>query len=164
MAILAALVRASVYGAALALATGCILLPLDAITEDAPSEPDSNDDEPTDEPSARPTPSTPSEPPDVCVPECSQAQCGDDGCGDVCGECDTTLEECVSGACLFQTGVYANCTCDSTTANIYDVVPEALCASGYASIDVCVDESQNPIVCSLDDNGYPFYQWTEVCL
>jgi hypothetical protein len=159
MAFSAALVRTSIYGAAVALATGCILLPLDEITEDEESEPDEPD--PTPKPSA-PKPSV--TPPGTCVPDCAQAQCGDDGCGDVCGECDTSLEQCESGSCLFQAGVFATCTCDLTTASVYDVVPEPACASGSAMVDLCVDSDGNTLVCFLDDNGYPFYQWTVVCL
>jgi len=30
----------------------------------------------------------------ICVPDCEEMQCGDDGCGGSCGECDEVLEEC----------------------------------------------------------------------
>jgi hypothetical protein len=36
-----------------------------------------------------------------CVPVCQGLDCGDDGCGGICGACGAN-EECVEGACVFQ--------------------------------------------------------------
>jgi hypothetical protein len=38
------------------------------------------------------------EEPDVCLPDCDGKQCGEDGCGDLCGTCEE-WEQCVDGAC-----------------------------------------------------------------
>ncbi len=35
---------------------------------------------------------------DVCIPDCNGKQCGDNGCGGVCGECGNN-SECVEGQC-----------------------------------------------------------------
>jgi len=36
---------------------------------------------------------------DVCVPSCEGLECGDDGCGGVCGTCPGAQDECVEGQC-----------------------------------------------------------------
>jgi hypothetical protein len=42
---------------------------------------------------------SPSPPPtQICIPDCNDKLCGDDGCGGECGECDTG-EVCKSGQC-----------------------------------------------------------------
>lgn len=38
--------------------------------------------------------------PDLCVPECGEKVCGDDGCGGSCGECEGEGEECQEGECV----------------------------------------------------------------
>jgi len=43
--------------------------------------------------------------PDVCIPECNEKNCGDDGCGGTCGECTggtwcEGLETCQEGVCV----------------------------------------------------------------
>lgn len=48
---------------------------------------------------------TPDEP-DVCQPACDGKQCGDDGCGSVCGTCEGAQSSCVDGACVCS----PNCT------------------------------------------------------
>ena len=39
---------------------------------------------------------------DNCVPDCDDVVCGDDGCGESCGECPAAQEECVNGARVCQ--------------------------------------------------------------
>lgn len=44
-------------------------------------------------------PETGPEQPEVCQPDCTDAACGDDGCGGICGVCDDELE-CTSDGCV----------------------------------------------------------------
>ncbi|MGC9043543.1 MAG: hypothetical protein ACP5KG_06775, partial [Myxococcota bacterium] len=44
---------------------------------------------------------------DVCVPNCTNRECGDDGCGGSCGDCGSNAS-CNQNKCGCQTG-YANC-------------------------------------------------------
>ena len=37
---------------------------------------------------------------DVCLPDCEDKECGDDGCGGSCGECQELQNLCVEGQCL----------------------------------------------------------------
>lgn len=67
---------------------------------------------------------------DQCTPACSGKQCGDDGCGGVCGVCAPHFA-CVAGACLFQGG------CEVT----------ALAGCGGCSCEACVCQ-QDPFCCS----------------
>jgi hypothetical protein len=43
----------------------------------------------------------------VCTPLCSGLECGDDGCGGSCGECELTAAECIDGTC----SCLADCGC-----------------------------------------------------
>jgi formylglycine-generating enzyme required for sulfatase activity len=48
-----------------------------------------------------------------CIPVCNDAECGDDGCGGSCGECDVGYE-CQEGACV-QAGYCGDLVCDAGT-------------------------------------------------
>lgn len=39
---------------------------------------------------------------DICIPDCDGIECGDDGCGGTCGECEGPQEQCVDGQCECQ--------------------------------------------------------------
>lgn len=57
----------------------------------------------------------------VCEPDCTDKQCGDDGCGGVCGVCPP-YQMCQAGVCSFNGGCEplvipgcGNCTCEACT-------------------------------------------------
>jgi len=62
----------------------------------------------------------------VCAPECSGMECGDDGCGGSCGECDVGMK-CDDGQCLHVVGS----ACDSDLA-----------CSGGGDMPFCMEEEQ----------------------
>ncbi len=37
---------------------------------------------------------------DACTPNCEDKQCGEDGCGGICGECTGEQDECIEGGCV----------------------------------------------------------------
>ena len=47
----------------------------------------------------------------VCVPQCTDMECGDDGCGGICGKCPAAAPDCVGGTCL----PACTATCDGKT-------------------------------------------------
>ena len=106
--------------------------------------------------------------PDVCLLECADKECSDDGCGGSCGECDdgdvcNGVETCQEGSCL--PGAPLDCDddkpctvdeCDSQ-AGCQHVEHDGPCDDG----DLCTDGDQcvagacepgKPVVC---DDGEP---------
>ena len=68
---------------------------------------------------------------DVCTPDCTAKQCGDDGCGGSCGDC-IGQDECIDGQCVCQPdcegktcgddGCGGSCgNCNATTEDCTDV-------------------------------------------
>ena len=86
---------------------------------------------------------------DVCTPNCEGKECGDDGCGGTCGECDDEdlcdgEEICEDGQCIDGTALDCDdgnvCTDDSC---------EALQGCVHVALDGEPCEDGNP--CTLDD-------------
>ena len=73
----------------------------------------------------------------VCVPQCEGMQCGADGCGGACGECDSGMK-CDDGQCLHVVG--ASCQDDSD----------------------CVGAGDWPI-CGLEEDGWTGGYCTSLC-
>lgn len=48
--------------------------------------------------------------PDICVPDCSGVECGDDGCGGSCGLCDHPEACYVEGYCVPQSVCLETCS------------------------------------------------------
>ena len=70
---------------------------------------------------------------DICQPSCSEKECGDDGCGGSCGECDDnnmcTDDTCVEGACSFENNV-ADCD-DGNPCTVNDACAEGECHGDF---------------------------------
>ncbi len=105
----------------------------------------------------------------VCprIPDCLGIECGDDGCGGSCGDCDDgndcTLDQCVEGRCVFQfappaspCGLGELCinggVCDGSGVCVADVPAECddgndctmdLCADGGKFVDLGVDRFED---------------------
>lgn len=47
--------------------------------------------------------------PDICIPDCSGVECGDDGCGGSCGLCDLPEACYVEGYCVPQSACLETC-------------------------------------------------------
>jgi len=68
----------------------------------------------------------------LCVPQCTGRECGNDGCGGLCGTCDTdffcdVVGQCISNTCTpaanpcgtFECGTATNGTCGEVNCGIY---------------------------------------------
>jgi hypothetical protein len=89
---------------------------------------------------------------DICQPECTDKECGDDGCGGVCGTCTGAQEECVDGHCVCQ----PECAdkecgddgCQGSCGECPDDPCFAVCIAG-----ACSHETTSPEACNgLDDD------------
>jgi hypothetical protein len=58
-----------------------------------------------------------------CIPDCSGAECGDDGCGGSCGTCDDSLV-CTDDACVGRTCEFTPVVCDDGVACTDDACTE----------------------------------------
>ncbi len=98
----------------------------DALEQDVPGPPqdtmtaDASSDVPDDVSSPEP---------DVCAPECAGKECGDDGCGGLCGTCPGAAPLCVDGACALPPA------CGDATCS-----PGEDCGSCPADCGVCPSE------------------------
>ena len=72
----------------------------------------------------------------VCVPECGEAQCGDDGCGGTCGSCDAD-EDCYDGDCMTECSY---CMQESCGAEIAACESNADCVSLLSCMSACSTE------------------------
>ena len=86
---------------------------------------------------------------DVCTPHCLDRNCGDDGCGGNCGECDdglacNGLETCLGGLCLPGKVIQ----CDDGNPCTLDQCTEPLGCEYSATTGSCSDGD----VCTLDDH------------
>jgi len=100
----------------------------DTILTDVPGD-DTTDASPVDVPPDGP-----------CVPSCSGTECGDDGCGGTCGNCDDsnlcTLDECLSGQCVH---VPLGGPCDDgLSCTVDDSCQDGICSGQLAPMDVLV--------------------------
>jgi len=110
---------------------------------------DAVDAEVSDADAALPTDTDASAPPDVpdeipCVPLCEGKQCGDDGCGSVCGMCTGPQDECAEGQCICQP-VCAGVECgdDGCGGSCGGCDDGSLCTVGDQCVDgKCVNEAQ----------------------
>ena len=80
---------------------------------------------------------------DTCEPSCDGLECGDDGCGGICGECQV-YETCDSGAC----------TCSYSICN-GDCCPDgALCEEDGCCVPTCVGHPPGTLCCSEEPLCY----------
>jgi hypothetical protein len=84
-----------------------------------------------DPPLTSPPVSPPALPPGGCITDCRGKQCGDDGCGGLCGGCGLN-QVCASGTCCIPEPVANTCQgrCGSWTNNCGQSVPCAVCPTG----------------------------------
>ncbi|MFH1503464.1 MAG: hypothetical protein ABIE36_02305 [Candidatus Diapherotrites archaeon] len=51
-----------------------------------------------------------------CIPNCNGIECGDNGCGGICGTCSGSTPDCVQGNCILSTEpCESDCTCAANT-------------------------------------------------
>ena len=74
---------------------------------------------------------------DVCIPDCDGIKCGDDGCGETCGECVGQQEQCVDGQC--------ECQPDCEGKQCGDDGCGGLCGECAGENDLCVEGQCNCI-------------------
>ena len=83
--------------------------------------------------------------PPTCLPGCAGKECGDDGCGGSCGECEPVLS-CVAGACV------AGQACD-----VWDyITPEELDGVGECCMDLWGGVWSEPVFPALYGEGHLF--------
>ena len=85
-----------------------------------------------------------------CTADCTGKECGDNGCGGVCGTCSASTPYCVQGECSAEAGEEENCTCAATTCI------GSTCDNGIGGS--CLGELQsdcnnNQIMCGTSLNG-----------
>lgn len=73
----------------------------------------------------------------ACTPDCTDKQCGDDGCGGMCGSCEG-LKKCQAGVCVD--------LCDFVDCMDTDPCTDDFCAGG-----VCTNEPGTGVACDDDD-------------
>ena len=101
--------------------------------------------------------------PDTCVPDCWAKDCGDDGCGGLCGECTEEGFECIEGFCKCPTECDGkNCGPDGCGGLC------GICNVGTECLDgVCVDCAPDCTdrVCGPDGCGglCGFCAYGEIC-
>jgi hypothetical protein len=88
-----------------------------------------------------------------CVPQCDGKQCGDDGCGDVCGVCDEHYA-CEAGLCVYQPWC-GDGNCDTAlNEDCGTCVADCGCGCGEAcQADTCVFSACDGRVCGADGCG-----------
>ncbi len=94
---------------------------------------------------------------DACVPQCAGLECGDDGCGGVCGTCPAAAPECNAGKCV------PSCSPDCSGKECGDDGCGAscgVCDDGVTcTVDACVAgtcmQQIEPVYCVLDGACVP---------
>jgi formylglycine-generating enzyme required for sulfatase activity len=87
---------------------------------------------------------------DICQPDCEDNECGDDGCGGSCGECDDdsnpcTEEWCTEGSCI-STDIQGCCQIDA------DCDDESDCTIDSCEVGKCVYEISSDLEqCATDE-------------
>jgi hypothetical protein len=91
-----------------------------------------------------------------CLPGCTNKQCGDDGCGGSCGECDDA-DACTSDSCAEGTCVYTPGPVDDQDVCTEDSCDPLTGENSYVAIECddsneCTDDSCDPLTgCSSVD-------------
>ena len=66
-----------------------------------------------------------------CIPSCDCEECGDDGCGGSCGECDDgndcTTDTCVGGLCLSESALDPGCCAVEADCDDADICTKEAC-------------------------------------
>ena len=86
-------------------------------------------------------------PPDLCVPDCADKKCGDDGCGGSCGECEEG-QYCFLGAC--KDSVHLT---DTGQETCYDAAGAIIPCPSPGSPFHGQDASYRSVEMSFTDNG-----------
>lgn len=97
----------------------------------------------------------------VCVPNCVGKECGDDGCGDVCGTCDGNTECQPNGTCAIVTSE----SCKDLASCIGPCGGNAACAQGcVANSSPAVQEQVQDINDCVSQNCQSCGQTDAVCI
>jgi len=100
--------------------------------------------------------------PTNCTPSCAGKECGDDGCGNTCGECSGNEPNCVLGTCVSsEEPCEANCTCAGQTC-VGQTCSDGCSGScpGQLTLEIdcgslmCGDSPHGCGVCAECDTGY----------
>lgn len=89
----------------------------------------------------------------ACTPSCVAAQCGDDGCGGSCGDCDTSAPFCKDGTCVAECTPQCegrSCGPDGCGGQCGACAPDTQCAIARGS---CVPEAWTCDPDSFDSQG-----------
>jgi len=77
-----------------------------------------------------------------CIPQCDGKECGDDGCGDVCGDCGT--KNCVEGACICEPKCDGkDCGPDSCGGSCGECAEGTVCVLSTGKCDTAGDCTKN---------------------
>lgn len=93
-----------------------------------------------------------------CVSDCAGKVCGDDGCGNSCGTCDSGFlcsnNQCIEDVCVPKTTCDTH-VCGEESDGCGGFVPCGTCAGGETCVSGVCQTSQ----CTVDDINYG---WTEI--
>jgi formylglycine-generating enzyme required for sulfatase activity len=75
---------------------------------------------------------------EVCQPDCDGKECGEDGCGGMCGECDGAQEACQDGICTCQPDCDGKeCDDDGCDGSCGSCPDEGTCILGQCHVNYC---------------------------
>jgi len=86
----------------------------------------------------------------VCAPSCGGKECGDDGCGGACGDCQGPQDGCMAGACVCQPACEEDsCADDGCGGSCGPCGEDGTCQDGKCSYEWWTDQEsglvwQNP--------------------
>lgn len=88
-----------------------------------------------------------------CVPDCTMKECGDNGCGDSCGECPEITPYCLDGECESSIGGETpDCSCSSFTC-IGRTCDDGLGGSCSGIMVPDCEDNYGTIQCGGSENG-----------
>lgn len=111
-----------------------------------------------------------------CVVDCDGKQCGDDGCGNSCGECQNSQAQCVGGACVcLPDCTVKECGDDGCSGTCGECAPGLVCSqtrcAPFAEWGVTFESSGgfgSGVGVSTDAQGYSvvagWYGWADTVL